>query len=137
MTSAHGSIPVTSRLVFSNRAISILGMACHLNSALFFYLHHHCQSQAIIFIRLLYLSYRPSSFPLKIKVSSLQELIPCLIRSSVFPRSSLTTHALTAPYPLEIGPELTMHDHPLDNPSDLSLVNKLVLCAWHSSGALE
>src|SRR6218665_768716 len=123
MTSAHGSTPVTSRLVFSNRAISILGMACHLNYALFFYLHHHCQSQAIIFIRLLYLSY--------------QELIPCLIRSSVFPRSSLTTPALTAPYPLEIGPELTMHDHPLDNPSDLWLVNKLVLCAWHSSGALE
>src|SRR6218665_529006 len=49
----------------------VFGMTCHLNSAPFLYLHHnHCQSQNIIFIRLLYLS--TPGFPLKTKISSLQ-----------------------------------------------------------------
>src|SRR6218665_1686798 len=54
---------VTAHLMFSNRAISnsnhvlhhVFGMTYHLNSAPFLRLHcRHCQSQDIIFIRLLY-----------------------------------------------------------------------------------
>src|SRR6218665_2631506 len=52
--------PGTSYLIFSKRAISntaprLWKMTNNLNSAPFLYLHHrHCQSQDIIFIRLLY-----------------------------------------------------------------------------------
>src|SRR6218665_947434 len=73
-------LQVTSHLMFSNRAISVtaprlLNYLYHLNSAPFLYLHHcHCQSQDIIFIRLLYPSL--PSLPLKIKMSSLQTLLP-------------------------------------------------------------
>ena len=49
----------------------IFGMTYHLNSAPFLRLHHrHCQSQDIIFIR------HPQGLPLKIKISSLQTLLP-------------------------------------------------------------
>src|SRR6218665_1960518 len=62
--------PVTSHLMLSKRAISkmhhVFGMIYHLNSAPFLYLHHHyCQSQDIIFIRLLHPS--PPSLSLKTK----------------------------------------------------------------------
>src|SRR6218665_2984134 len=54
----------------------VFGMTYHLNSAPFPYLHHrYCQSQDIIFIRFLYPSH--PGFLLKIKLSSLQKLLPC------------------------------------------------------------
>src|SRR6218665_3213735 len=73
---------VTFHLMFSNRAISsypplhhVFGMTYHLNSAPFIYLRHpHSQSQDIIFLRLLYPS--PPGLPLKVKMSSLQTLLP-------------------------------------------------------------
>src|SRR6218665_308770 len=61
------------------------GMTCHLNCALFLYLHHHhCQSQTIIFIRLLCLS--PPGLPRKTKMASLQKLLPLLVRSHYRPK---------------------------------------------------
>ena len=69
-------LPVTSHLMFSNRLTPRpslhlnSGMACHLNSAVPLYLRHHCQSQTFIWLLC------PLGLPLKIKVSSLQELIP-------------------------------------------------------------
>src|SRR6218665_3645703 len=53
----------------------VFGMTYHQNSAPFLYLHRrHCQSQDIIYLRLLYPSLL--GLPLKIKMSSLQTLIP-------------------------------------------------------------
>src|SRR6218665_676879 len=52
----------------------VFGMTYHLNSAPFLYLHHHCQSQHI---HLLYPSRSsPPGLPLRIKMSSLQTLLP-------------------------------------------------------------
>src|SRR6218665_1320523 len=83
-TSVHWSSMVTSHLVFCNRAIRslhhVFGMTCHLNSALSFYFHS-------LFISTIIANHKPSSsssssiylslgLPLKIKVSSPQELIP-------------------------------------------------------------
>src|SRR6218665_1105581 len=98
-------------------------MTCHLNSAPFLYLHHnHCQSQNIIFIRLLYLS--TPGFPLKTKISSLQKTLT-LTHLIIHPHNlalndtHLNGKALLSSDHLEIGPELTM-DYPLDNQFDLS-----------------
>src|SRR6218665_1141518 len=53
----------------------VFGMTYHLNAAPFLRLHRrHCQSQDIIFTCLLYPS--PQDLPLKIKISSLQSLLP-------------------------------------------------------------
>jgi len=59
----------------------VFGMTYHLNSALFLYLHHHhCQSQDIIFIRLLYPSLpNPQAFLSKLK---------CHLFKSSYPDSS-------------------------------------------------
>src|SRR6218665_2414453 len=52
----------------------VFEMTFHLNPAPFLYLHHrHCQSQDIIFIRLLYPL--PPGLQLKIKISSLQTFL--------------------------------------------------------------
>src|SRR6218665_2754725 len=52
----------------------VSGMTCHLNPTHFLYLHYyHCQSQTIIFIRLLYPSI--PGLPLKTKMLSLQKLL--------------------------------------------------------------
>ena len=84
----------------------VFGMTYHLNSAPFLYPHHrHCRSQHI---HLLYPS--PRGLPLKIKMSSLQTLLPWPIWSFSF--SVWTTHTLTftlSPHGiLEIGPELLL-----------------------------
>ena len=109
-TSKKLLIPFTYHLMFSNRAIFITAPNpwndYQLNSAPFLYLHHcHCQSQHI---HLLYPS--PPGLPLKIKMSSLQTLLPWPIWSFTF--STWTTPTLTAtlspPGILEIGPELLL-----------------------------
>ena len=86
------------------------GRPCyHMNSAPFLYLYHrHCQPQDIIFILLLYPS-RPG-LALKIKMASLQILLPWPIWS--FTYSIWTTPTLTATLPppgiLQIRPELLL-----------------------------
>jgi len=97
---------------------NIFWMTYHLNSTPFLYLHHHyCQSQDIIFIRLLYQS--PPGLPLKPKMPSLQKLLPWLIWSPTL--LMWTTPTLTATLsPLtrwKSDMKLTM-DYPLDNPFD-------------------
>src|SRR6218665_3864054 len=64
--------PTSVSLMFSNPSLlHVFGMSYHLNSALFLYLHHYdCQSQDIIFIRLLYPSSSPG-LPLKTTVCDL------------------------------------------------------------------
>ena len=113
---------------------------CHLNSAPFLYLHHrHCQSQDIIFIRLLYPS--PLGPSTQHWMSSLPTLLPWPIWS--FTLSIWTTPPLTAtlfpPGILEIGPELLLTPLwriPLWFVA--ALVNKLVpWCSWLLSSALE
>ena len=96
----------------------------------------------IICLRLLYPS--PQSFPFETRVSPLQELLPCLNWSMIIylPILDLNdTHlnSYSAPSdPLEtgLGPP---SDYSLGQPFwlDAALVNKLVPCAWLSSGALE
>ena len=110
---------------------SFFGMTYHLNSAPFLYLHHrHCKSQDIIFIRLLYSS--PPGLPLKIKMSSLQTLLPWPISSFAFSIWTIPTLTATLSPPgiLEIGPELLLT--PLENPLWFvaALVNKLVRLAF-------
>jgi len=88
---------------------NVFGMTYHLNSAPFLYLHHHyCQSQDIIFIRLLYTS--PPGLPLKTKTLTLTHRI---IHLPNLNDTQLNSYSVPSG-PLEIRPRLTM-DYPLDN----------------------
>jgi len=111
----------------------------HLDSSPFLYLHHrHCKSQDIVFIGLLYPS--PPGLLLKIKMSSLQTLLPWPSWSFTFSSwtSTTLTAALSPPAILEIRPELLLILVGTPLWFGEALVNKLVsYCTWLLSSALE